>query len=317
MSRPEVHKSFILTLAYTLLLFLAGIAIPLVGILLIPLVPQPVLAFGIKYGKDYGVRVLLVATLLIFFLGGKELALSYSLLALMIVLLFFYFGGGWSIEKVVAGTGGGMLAAVVAVLWIFFGSLSNLQQVIREGLNENLEMSLEVYEKIGFSKEGLEILQERVPQIIDVILQILPALAFISFVTVILINLLFLYRRFPDRRSFFASTGDLREWKSPEFLVWCFIISGIVLLLPGWEYLKILALNLFLVIAVSYFLQGLAIVSYYFHHKNVPLFLRSLAYVLIALEQIITLFVVGLGLFDLWGDFRRLNKKDLNPSQVS
>ena len=68
MSRPEIHKRFFLALAYTLLLFLSGIAIPLVGILLISLVPQPVLTFGIKYGKDYGVRVLFVATLLIFFL---------------------------------------------------------------------------------------------------------------------------------------------------------------------------------------------------------------------------------------------------------
>ena len=83
------------------------------------------------------------------------------------------------------------------------------------------------------------------------------------------------------------------------------------------EVVKALALNVFLVTAVFYFLQGLAIVAYYFHRKNIPYFLRSLAYVLIVFEQLFTLFVVGLGLFDLWGDFRRLNKKDLNPSQVS
>jgi hypothetical protein len=29
------------------------------------------------------------------------------------------------------------------------------------------------------------------------------------------------------------------------------------------------------------------------------------------------LLVVGLGLFDLWGDFRRLRKNNLHPSQVS
>lgn len=313
----EVIKSFFLALASTVLLFLSGVAIPLVGILLIPLVPQPVLSFGLRYGRGYGMRLLLLATLLLFFLGGKELALAYSLLALMVVLLFFSLERGWSIESVVAGTAGGMIAAVSAVLLYSFGSLSHLRQVIQGALEENLEMSLEVYEKIGFSGEGMEILRERAAQIIEGILQIMPALAFASFVTVILVNLFFLYRRFPDHHSFFGSTSDLREWKSPEPLIWCFILSGFFLFLPGWEMLQILALNFLLVIAVFYFFQGLAIVAYYFHHKNIPFFFRSLAYVLIIFEQILTLFVVGLGLFDLWGDFRRLKKKDLNPSQVS
>ncbi len=317
MNRPEVIKSFFLALASTVLLFLAGVAIPLVGILLIPLVPQPALVFSVRYGRDNGMRLLLLATLLLFFLGGKELALGYSLFALMAVLLFFSFGRRWSIESVVVGTATGMLASVCAVLLYFFGSLSHLRQVISGALKENLEASLKLYEKTGLFQGDMEIIREQVPQIIETILQIMPALAFAGFVTVILMNLFFLYRRFPDHHSFFASSGDLREWKSPDPLIWYFILSGFFLFLPGWGMLKILALNLFLVIAVFYFFQGLAIVAYYFHRKKVPFFLRSLAYILIVFEQVFTLFVVGLGLFDLWGDFRRLKKKDLNPGQVT
>jgi len=317
MNRPEVIKSFFLALASTVLLFLAGVAIPLVGILLIPLVPQPALVFSVRYGRDNGMRLLLLATLLLFFLGGKELALGYSLFALMAVLLFFSFGRRWSIESVVVGTATGMFAAVCAVLLYFFGPLSHLRQVVSEALKENLEASLKLYEKTGLFQEGMEITREQVPQIIETILRIMPALAFAGFVTVILMNLIFLYRRFPDHHSFFTSSGDLREWKSPDPLIWYFILSGFFLFLSGWGMLKILALNLFLVIAVFYFFQGLAIVAYYFHCKKVPFFLRSLAYILIVFQQIFTLFVVGLGLFDLWGDFRRLKKKDLNAGQVT
>lgn len=313
----EVIKSFFLALVSTILLFLSGVAVPLVGVLLIPLVPQPILAFGLKWGKGYGMGLLLLVTLLFFFLGGKELALGYFLFALMVALLFFSFGRGWSIEYVVVGAAVGMLAAASGVLWYFFGSLSQLQRMLRTVLRENLEISLKVYEKVGFSGESLDVLRERAPQIIEMILRIMPALVFAGFVAVILINLFFLYRRFPDHHALLASTGDIREWKSPEPLVWCLIVSGFSLFLPGWGVTKALALNFFLVIAVFYFLQGLAIVAYYFHHKKVPLFLRSLAYALIVFEQFFTIFVVGLGLFDLWGDFRRLKKKDLNPSQVS
>ena len=57
--------------------------------------------------------------------------------------------------------------------------------------------------------------------------------------------------------------------------------------------------------------------AYFFYHKKVPLFLRGIGYVLIALEQLVTLAIVALGLFDLWGDFRKLKNKDLNQDQVS
>lgn len=316
MSRLELMKNFVLALASILLLYLSGVAIPLVGVLLLPLVPQPALAFGIKYGKAAGSALLGLGTFILLILSGQGLALGFSILALMVVLLYWSLGRGWSIEWVVVGPACGLLAAVSAFLLYLSGSFAHIQELVRSALKENLDISLKVYEQIGFSQESMEVLRQRAPQMIEMVLQTMPALAFFGFVVVILINLYFLHRRFPDR-ELFVPAGDLREWKSPEPLVWCFIISGFALFLPGWLAFKTLALNLFLVIAVFYFFQGLAILAYYFHHKNVPVLLRSLAYALIMFEQILTLIVVGLGLFDLWGDFRRLKKKDLNPSQAS
>ena len=39
------------------------------------------------------------------------------------------------------------------------------------------------------------------------------------------------------------------------------------------------------------------------------MFFRVLGYLLIVFEQILTVLVIGLGLFDLWGDFRRLKRR--------
>jgi uncharacterized protein YybS (DUF2232 family) len=77
------------------------------------------------------------------------------------------------------------------------------------------------------------------------------------------------------------------------------------------------AVNVLLVTGVCYFIQGLAIVAFFFHKSNVPRFLRSATYILIVFQQIYTLFVAALGLYDLCGDIRRLKKKNLNPSQAS
>jgi uncharacterized protein YybS (DUF2232 family) len=317
MSWLQVAKGFTLALASTVLLSLFGAAIPVAGLLLMPLAPQPVLAFGLRHGRVKAAGVLLLATASITYLGGRELGLGYFLLALMVVLLFLSLGREWSIERVVASTAAGMFAALAAALFWLFGSLSEIQQGVRAALTENVDASLDLYDQIGFSAQGVALLRESAPQIIETVLKILPALAFAGFVTVVLVNLFFLVRRFPERHSFLSAGADLKEWRAPEFLIWFFVLSGFALFVPGAEAVKIWVLNVFLVIVLFYFFHGLSIVAYYFHYKHIPYFLRSLVYLLIVFEQLCTILVVALGLFDLWGDFRRLNKKDLSADRAS
>ena len=57
-----------------------------------------------------------------------------------------------------------------------------------------------------------------------------------------------------------------------------------------------------------FFFQGLGIVSFFFERKKVPRFLKILLYSLIALQQLALLAVIGIGLFDMWFDFRKLKK---------
>ena len=64
-----------------------------------------------------------------------------------------------------------------------------------------------------------------------------------------------------------------------------------------------------LILLMVYFLQGIAVVSYFFEKKRFPRMLRLFLYSLIALQQIILLFIIGLGLFDMWLNFRKLNLK--------
>ena len=160
------------------------------------------------------------------------------------------------------------------------------------------------------------LLKEQAPQIVDMMVRLLPALLLLCFALMVLINVLYLARRFPDRRGDWLAVQNLREWKAPEPLVWGLIACGFALFVPGPPLLRTSALNLLLVIAACYFAQGLAVIAYFFNKNNVPRFLRGLTYVLIIFQQIFTLLVVGVGLFDLWGDFRRLGKDRLTPSQA-
>jgi uncharacterized protein YybS (DUF2232 family) len=306
-----------LALASSLLLFLAGVGLPAAGFVLLPLVPQPVLALGFRQGIGWAALVLVTAFVVLAVVGGKELACLYAVFAIAAGLLFALLGRLRAIEFLVAAVGGAVFTVTGLLLVYLFGSWAAMMTELRGSLMQHMTAALSAYEKMGLSKEGLEVLKEQIPRIADTLFQLLPALFFLSLVFVALVNVLLLCRRFPERRAEWLVNANLREWKCPEPLVWGLIACGFALFVPGLELIQVFALNVLLVISAGYFAQGIAIIAFFFDKNKVPRFLRGVTYVLIIVQQILTLAVVGLGLFDLWGDFRRLRKDNLRPSQAS
>jgi uncharacterized protein YybS (DUF2232 family) len=317
MQRLEVISKFLLALTSSLFLFMSGLALPPLGMILFPFVIQPVLMFGLKYGVSGGLSVLALAVVLLALLALEELALIYGIFAVMGGLLLAALGRIRVIEYLVAGVAAASSLAAAGLMFYFYGSWSEMLRDLREVLTQQFAAAARMQEKMGLPQGGLEKLPEQMPQMIGLILDLLPALLFLSFAFIALLNVLYLGRRFPDERSRWFTLPSLREWKGPEPLVWGLIGSGFALFVPHLGWFWTVALNLLLVISAFYFAQGLAVIAFFFHKNNVPRFLRGLTYVLIVFQQIFTLLVVGLGLFDLWGDFRRLRKNDLTPSQAA
>ncbi len=317
MRRLEFISRFFLALTSSAVLFIGGISAPFAAILLLPLVVQPVLGFGLRYGTAWGIGVLLVAPLLFALFAGEELAFIYGLFALMAALLFGLLGRLRALEFLVLGVAAAMSAATGALLLYLFGSWTAMIQDFRTGLNHQFAAAAQFYEEMGFPQDSLDLLMQRAPQLIDMALQLLPALIFISLALIVLVNVLLLCRRFPERRKQWLRVENLREWKGPESTVWALIACGFALFIPGMEFAQVFAVNVLMIVGVCYFAQGLAVVAYFFHKNNVPRFLRGLTYLLIVFQQIFTLLVTGVGLIDLWGDFRRLDKNNLTPSQAA
>ncbi len=317
MARLEVISKFFLALASSVFLFLSGVGLPPLGVVLLPFVAQPVLMFGFKYGLAGSVALLCLATLALALFAGEELAFIYSIFAAMALMLLSFLGRIRVIVYLVSGVATVMLGLTAVLGFYFFGSWQRMFEDFREGMLEQLESAVRMQEKLGFSQDSLNLLKERAPHMIEMILQLLPALLLLSFALIVLINILYLRRRLSEQSAEWFVLEHLREWKSPEPLVWGLIICGFALFVPGPAAVRVIAANLLLVISACYFAQGLAVIGFFFHKNNVPRFLRGLTYVLIVFQQIFTLLVVGLGLFDLWGDFRRLGKDNFTPSQAA
>jgi uncharacterized protein YybS (DUF2232 family) len=286
-------------------------------VVLLPFVAQPVLLFGFKYGIAGGLGVVAVAFLLFVVFGAEELAFIYGVFAVMAGLLLTLLGRVRSIEYLVGAIAVAMLSLTAGLSYYFFGSWGVMFQELRSALAQHLESAVRMQEKMGLPQDSLTMLKEQAPQIVEMMLRLLPALLLLSFAFIVLLNIMYLGRRFPERRGDWFALQFLREWKAPEPLVWGLIACGFVLFFSGVGLPGAIALNLLLVIGACYFGQGLAVIAYFFNKNNVPRFLRGLTYILIIFQQIFTLLVIGLGLFDLWGDFRRLSKDRLTPSQAA
>ena len=67
-----------------------------------------------------------------------------------------------------------------------------------------------------------------------------------------------------------------------------------------------IGMNGVIVLMTVYFFQGIAIVSFFFEKKQLPVALRFILYSLIAIQQLLLLVVIGCGFFDMWLNFRKL-----------
>ena len=94
------------------------------------------------------------------------------------------------------------------------------------------------------------------------------------------------------------------EWKSPEWLVWVLITAGFLFAFVE-GLVGTFALNLLVILLPIYFLQGLAVIDCFFRRKAFSPIIRTVGYLLVTLVNPLPMVVTGIGVFDLWADFRK------------
>ena len=304
----DISKDIISGIAITSLIFAASIYMPIVGFFSALFIPLPTLYYRSKLGRAKGAAVPILASILMIAAIGK---VSIDTL-LFIELLFLGFvlselvELNLSVEKTVLYACALVITTGTIVIFIY-SNIRDLQiySLITEYVKKNLELTLALYENMGVSQESIHMLSNSLESIQYVLVRIIPALVVSSTLFISWTSLLLAKPLLRSRKLFFPSYDSLKLWKAPEHLVWGIIACGVTLLLPN-KAIKVFGLNGLLILMTVYFFQGIAIVSFYFEKKKFPRMLRFVLYSFIALQQIILLVVIGLGLFDIWLNFRKL-----------
>jgi hypothetical protein len=110
-----------------------------------------------------------------------------------------------------------------------------------------------------------------------------------------------------NKGSFFRADENLLKWKASDFLI-IGLITGLIIIIFANGLYKFIGYNIVIILASVFFVQGLTILSFYFKKNNVNKILRFFAYALILLfSNPFLIFIIMLGIFDEWFDFRKVN----------
>jgi uncharacterized protein YybS (DUF2232 family) len=307
----ETSKNIAIGIGVTSLFFLFSAFLPIIGFVFSLFIPLPVLFYRTKLGRKWGLYVPLGTLLLITLVAGRISVdmLYFSGLLILGFSLSEFFEKKLSVEATVLGTCGVVLASGLIGLMAFSASAGqSLAAYVSAHVAHNLELTLTLYEKLGVSQEAITLVSNSMDQIRFVMLRILPALTIMSALFVCWLNIIAAKPVLTGRALPYPDFGPLNLWRAPDPIIWILIGSGLAMLLPG-KGVKLIGVNGLLVVLTIYFFQGMAIVSFYFEKKGMPRFFRIMLYTLIALQQVLLLIVIGLGVFDLWLNFRKIGIK--------
>jgi uncharacterized protein YybS (DUF2232 family) len=127
-----------------------------------------------------------------------------------------------------------------------------------------------------------------------------PGLVTVGLLVVALVNLV-VARMCLRRRGFRA----FAEEAVPDHLVWGVIAAGLMLV-SQHEAIERVGVNLLVVMAPLYAIQGLAVLRHFFLSARVPRPLQGVGFGLFALQPLLLVAAACLGLSDLWVDFRKI-----------
>ncbi len=284
-------------LLHTLLSGLTAVAFSVTTVFLAPL---PLLVLRRKEGRLALLAAALAGTVALYFLAPLVVAMSFGAAAILTVVLtecensnIGYTASIFVTVIVLAGVG--FLLGSFAVHYLGFQPIVFFKEQIAQTLTQ--------------LKVTPEVTQDQ-----DSVLKQVPSAIVMMTIFSVWLNSILAPRVekilgwAPEKLSHHFSSQELLEWKLPDAFVWIALASAAGNFLdfePLW--LKWTCTNVFNVVIMLYFFQGLAVVVNFFNTKRVGPIWRMISYILIFTQFWA---VASLGFIDLWMQFRTRKKTD-------
>jgi uncharacterized protein YybS (DUF2232 family) len=188
---------------------------------------------------------------------------------------------------------------------LHFGAGVDVQQAVRSYVDIQMQQTQALMQKGNADAEKAVLIEKLIRQVGEFFQRTWPAVTSIGFAGLSLVTLFGL--NLLGRGKYPLPGNPFHLWKLPEALIWILIASGAGMVLAK-GIVETAACNVLLVVLAAYFLQGLSILNHFFKKNGVPPVLRTLGYVLVVTLNPLPVIVTGMGVFDMWVDFRKPRK---------
>ena len=308
----ELSRQIAAGVLITSSIFATAVFIPIIGFISTIFIPLPILFYRMKLGREAGLTIGLISIVIMAMVLKSVDSLSIDILFFIELLLLGYmlsefFEKKLSIEKTI---GYACATVLISTLVFIFGysifTQTELLKLVSGYVAQNLELTLRIYKGMGISPDTLDDIKASLDHIQYLLVRIIPGLAISGLLLVAWSNLLLARPLFKRQFLKYPDFGNLNCWKTPEMLIWGLIGSSLMILIPH-NGLRMVGINGLIMLFMVYFFHGMAIVAYILEKKKIPPMLRTFIYIMIALQQMLVMVVIGLGIFDMWIDVRKLN----------
>ena len=316
MSDTSQPGNMFLPVVLVLAAVFAVVVFPPMGALVGILAPAPLIFIYLQRGQVVGLIFMGLVFVALFFLVGSEQAMLFAAeYVVMATILAETVKAQLTMDKCIFLSALGSMVLATFLLFVLFGGESSLVDFFQQQIMKHFDQSIQALKSMGESQVALDSMQEVMKETSRTFAFAYPSFIMVGSLVTTAINFFLvrvlwikLYGQTLFRQENFS------ELVLPDFLVWVLILSSTLLFFLG-NHFGTIGINLFALVLLVYLFQGLAVTVHLLESKNAHFLIFALVFLLIVIQPILMGLVIGLGVFDIWVDFRKIRKINTEISE--
>ncbi|HOK39843.1 MAG TPA: DUF2232 domain-containing protein [bacterium] len=271
----------------------------------------PITILILKYSLKTGILASIVATIIVYFFSGILYTFMFVTIFVFTGILMAYFIKYKQIKPYINII---FTSAIVFFIFIFF--LLIFMKLQRIDITSFISQKIEIAKKTALSfsnKFNFSSVKEREAIInmqISFLKKSLPSLFYSSIFINTLLSYFVLQYVCKSFKINLPYLEKFLQFNLDDYFIWFLLIAFAgVLFLKQYKFLYLLCMNLGIILFIFYFIQGLAVIKFWFLKYDIKPIFQLFFFILIFLLGLI-IFIGVLGIFDVWFDFRNLHKKE-------
>lgn len=296
--------------ALTVVLALAAVYLPVVGVVAALIWPLPVIVLVVRHGLRLGVMAVVVATIIMALLiepmlAGR-MALSFAPTGLAVG---YGFRRGWAairtfLTATLCSVGGKLAALGVLFLLTSINPLDMQLDMMKDVFAESFGM----YEAMGLDEAALAQSRAEVDAALNILTLLMPLIVLMMGLCDTVVAFMLGARVLRRLGYYVSSFPPFAEWRLPQWIPLAFGFSLVGLYWGETRSISLLytaSLNVWNLTMLAGLVEGLALVHCVLRHYSVATGFRVIIYIMVVMNSVLAQMLVVTGLIDMVFDYRR------------